>query len=107
MQIMKLDPAMAEEVLQALVTHVARENMTVFFSDLVGFTSLCEQLSPEGVVRRTIDPGGLEQILLPEQQTGGLRTAQAFPAAVADGGSARGEMHIRRGAYIGVAPLPP
>jgi adenylate cyclase len=28
-----------------------KKNMTVFFSDLVGFTSLCEQLSPEGVVR--------------------------------------------------------
>jgi ABC-2 type transport system ATP-binding protein len=27
-----LDPAMSEEVLQALVTHVAREEMTVFFS---------------------------------------------------------------------------
>jgi ABC-2 type transport system ATP-binding protein len=27
-----LDPAMTEEVLQALVTHVAREEMTVFFS---------------------------------------------------------------------------
>src|SRR5258705_13183006 len=27
-----LDPAMAEEVLQALVSHVAREEMTVFFS---------------------------------------------------------------------------
>ncbi len=28
-----------------------KKNMTVFFSDLVGFTSLCEHLSPEGVVR--------------------------------------------------------
>src|SRR5205809_7817283 len=27
-----LDPAMTEEVLQALVSHVAREEMTVFFS---------------------------------------------------------------------------
>ena len=27
-----LDPAMTEEVLQALVAHVAREEMTVFFS---------------------------------------------------------------------------
>jgi adenylate cyclase len=48
-----VDPRVVEGLLQDRLAAAGGEkrNMTVFFSDLVGFTSLCEHLSPEGVVR--------------------------------------------------------
>ncbi|MGQ0546146.1 MAG: adenylate/guanylate cyclase domain-containing protein [Betaproteobacteria bacterium] len=48
-----VDPRVVQGLLEDRLAIAGGEkrNMTVFFSDLVGFTSLCEHLSPEGVVR--------------------------------------------------------
>jgi adenylate cyclase len=48
-----VDPRIVSGLLENRIAAAGGEkkNMTVFFSDLVGFTSLCEHLSPEGVVR--------------------------------------------------------
>jgi class 3 adenylate cyclase len=48
-----VDPRIVSGLLENRIAVAGGEkkNMTVFFSDLVGFTSLCEHLSPEGVVR--------------------------------------------------------
>ena len=48
-----------------------------FFADFHG--------ASEGVVRRAVDPGSLQQALVAEQQAGGLRTADALAAAVGHG----------------------
>ena len=48
-----VDPRIVKGLLENRLTFTGGEKrvMTVFFSDLVGFTAMCEQLTPDGVVR--------------------------------------------------------
>ena len=46
-------------------------------------------------MRRTVDPGGPHQVFAAKEQAGALRTAHAFPTAIADEGRAIGEVHVR------------
>ncbi|MGH8660854.1 MAG: adenylate/guanylate cyclase domain-containing protein [Burkholderiales bacterium] len=48
-----VDPRIVKGLLENRLSSTGGEKrvMTVFFSDLVGFTAMCEQLTPDGVVR--------------------------------------------------------
>lgn len=48
-----VDPRIVKGLLENRLSFTGGEKrvMTVFFSDLVGFTAMCEQLTPDGVVR--------------------------------------------------------
>ncbi|MGH8699713.1 MAG: adenylate/guanylate cyclase domain-containing protein [Burkholderiales bacterium] len=48
-----VDPRIVKGLLENRLSSTSGEKrvMTVFFSDLVGFTAMCEQLTPDGVVR--------------------------------------------------------
>ncbi len=48
----------------------------------------------EAMMRGAVDPRGAHEILAPEQQAAGLRTAQALAAAVADERRAVAQMHV-------------
>ena len=53
------------------------------------------QRAPEGVMRRTVNPGGLAEIFPPKQQAGALGPTNSFPAAVGNQVSTPPQMNFR------------